>query len=79
MSPEFRAGNTTAYEYDRAQTGDPSLRTAVSYPTYQETYGYDGRGRRTRTTKAPGTSVEQVRKRAYDAGGRVVAKTDPKG
>jgi len=73
------AGNTTAYAYDQSQTGDPSLRTAVIYPTYQETYGYDARGRRTRTTKAPDSPVEQVRKRAYDAGGRVVAKTDPKG
>ncbi|SCY18586.1 RHS repeat-associated core domain-containing protein [Thiohalorhabdus denitrificans] len=73
------AGNATTYGYDQTHTGNPRLRSSTNYPTYAAKFSYDSRGRRTQTIKAEGSTLEQVIRKSFDAGGRVVAETDPKG
>ncbi len=76
------AGNTTSYTYGNDETPQAGLLIAIDYPTYQETYGYDQRGRQTTVTqKLSKTDPTETRTQSttYDAIGQRVASTDPAG
>ena len=73
------AGNTIQYRYGAAGEIFAGLHTATVYPTYTETYGYNQRDIRTKTTQAIGSANNPTRLEGYDALGQRISSTDPLG
>ena len=73
------AGNVIQYRYGGNGDLFAGLQTATVYPTYQETYGYNQRDIRTKTTQAIGSANNPTRLEGYDALGQRVSSTDPLG
>ncbi|ARU03923.1 hypothetical protein CCO03_03825 [Comamonas serinivorans] len=72
------AGNASTYEYGAKGTALAGLFTAVNYPTYKETNGYDQRGRQTVINRQLGATT-LTQHQAFDAAGQRISSSDPAG